>query len=189
MAPFPDWSTSFEVVMLRYSTRVAGLLLSLLAVGTAFGNALIEQYGGNSEHALSIFAAIESAMTEARGFEDQSPVSDATDKLRQAQREAFMRISIRQALKNHMGNIAVVCGAWHLSGLRAPAKASDDRALIKDLPKIKIELVLPDSVVHSAVAGIIKAAKTGRIGDGKVFVLRIDEAVRVRTAETGEKVV
>src|SRR5438270_5188810 len=84
--------------------------------GEAFWNALIEQYGGNSEHALSIFAAIESAMTEARGFEDQSPVWDATEKLRQAQREAFMRMNIRQALKNHQGKIVVVCGAWHLSG-------------------------------------------------------------------------
>jgi nitrogen regulatory protein PII len=57
------------------------------------------------------------------------------------------------------------------------------------LPKIKVELVLSDSVVHSAVSGIIKAARTGRIGDGKVFVSPIDEAVRIRTGETGEKVV
>ncbi len=54
------------------------------------------------------------------------------------------------------------------------------------LPKIKIEMVLPDSQVDSAVAAIIKTARTGKIGDGKVFVSRIDEAVRIRTEEKGE---
>jgi hypothetical protein len=107
--------------------------------GEAFWNALIEQYGGNSQHAVSIFAAIESAMTEARGYEGESRGLDATQELRQARREAFMRINIRQALKNHEGKIVVVCGAWHLSGLRAPVKATDDKALVKDLPKMKVE--------------------------------------------------
>src|SRR5438128_761477 len=54
------------------------------------------------------------------------------------------------------------------------------------LPKIKIELVLPDSQVDSAVSTIIKAARTGKIGDGKVFVSTVDEAVRIRTEEKGE---
>jgi nitrogen regulatory protein PII len=54
------------------------------------------------------------------------------------------------------------------------------------LPKIKIEMVLPDSQVDPAVAAIIKTARTGKIGDGKVFVSRIDEAVRIRTEEKGE---
>ena len=98
--------------------------------GEAFWNALIEQYGGDSQHAVSIFTAIESAMTEARGYEDEAPGLDATKELRQVRREAFMRINIRQALKNHEGKIVVVCGAWHLSGLRAPAKPADDKALV-----------------------------------------------------------
>jgi len=54
------------------------------------------------------------------------------------------------------------------------------------LPKIKIEVVLPDSLVNSAVEAIVKAAKTGKIGDGKVFVSSIENAVRIRTDETGE---
>ena len=54
------------------------------------------------------------------------------------------------------------------------------------LPKIKIEVVLGDSQVTSAVDAIVKAAKTGKIGDGKVFVTPIDTAVRIRTEETGE---
>jgi nitrogen regulatory protein P-II 1 len=54
------------------------------------------------------------------------------------------------------------------------------------LPKIKIELVLPDNQVEPAVATIIKTARTGKIGDGKVFVSTVDEAVRIRTEEKGE---
>ncbi|MGC3989504.1 MAG: P-II family nitrogen regulator [Chthoniobacteraceae bacterium] len=57
------------------------------------------------------------------------------------------------------------------------------------LPKIKIEVVLADSVVESALAAIVKSAKTGKIGDGKVFVSPVEEAVRIRTEETGEKAV
>jgi nitrogen regulatory protein P-II 1 len=54
------------------------------------------------------------------------------------------------------------------------------------LPKIKIELVLPDGQADSAVGVIVKSAKTGKIGDGKVFVSDIEEAVRIRTEEKGE---
>ncbi len=57
------------------------------------------------------------------------------------------------------------------------------------LPKIKIEVVLIDSLVEQAVAAITKAAKTGKIGDGKVFVSNVEEAVRIRTDETGDKAV
>ena len=57
------------------------------------------------------------------------------------------------------------------------------------LPKIKIEVVLSDSLVDSAVSAIVKAAKTGKIGDGKVFVCPVEEAVRIRTDETGDKAV
>jgi nitrogen regulatory protein P-II 1 len=54
------------------------------------------------------------------------------------------------------------------------------------LPKIKIEIVLADALIHSAVDAIVKAAKTGKIGDGKVFVSSIENAIRIRTEETGE---
>jgi len=57
------------------------------------------------------------------------------------------------------------------------------------LPKIKIEVVLADSRVEGAVDAIVKAAKTGKIGDGKVFVSSIDNAIRIRTEETGEAAV
>ena len=57
------------------------------------------------------------------------------------------------------------------------------------LPKIKIEIVIGDNQLDQAVATIVKAAKTGKIGDGKVFVSSIEEAVRIRTEEKGESAV
>ena len=57
------------------------------------------------------------------------------------------------------------------------------------LPKIKIESVLPDNLVAQAVQAIVKAAKTGKIGDGKVFVSTIDDAYRIRTEEQGDSAV
>jgi nitrogen regulatory protein P-II 1 len=57
------------------------------------------------------------------------------------------------------------------------------------LPKVKIETVLPDAQVKQAVEIILKAARTGKIGDGKVFVSTIDDAFRIRTEERGEAAV
>jgi nitrogen regulatory protein PII len=57
------------------------------------------------------------------------------------------------------------------------------------LPKIKLEVVLPDDRVEAASAAIIKAAKTGKIGDGKTFVSTIENSVRIRTEETGDKAI
>jgi nitrogen regulatory protein P-II 1 len=53
------------------------------------------------------------------------------------------------------------------------------------LPKVKLELVLGDEMVDKAIEAIIGSAKTGRIGDGKIFVSNVEEAVRIRTGETG----
>jgi nitrogen regulatory protein P-II 1 len=57
------------------------------------------------------------------------------------------------------------------------------------LPKIKIEMVLPDNRVEAAVTAIVGSAKTGKIGDGKIFVSHVDEAIRIRTEEKGEQAV
>ncbi len=57
------------------------------------------------------------------------------------------------------------------------------------LPKIKIEIILADGMVAAAVEAIVKAAKTGKIGDGKVFVSPVENAIRIRTEETGDKAV
>jgi len=57
------------------------------------------------------------------------------------------------------------------------------------LPKIKLEIVLADAAVDSAIKAIIEAAKTGKIGDGKVFVLPVENTTRIRTGETGDQAV
>ena len=54
------------------------------------------------------------------------------------------------------------------------------------LPIIKIEIVAPDNMVDKIVSTIIKAAKTGQVGDGKIFIYPVEEVIRVRTEETGE---
>ncbi|MGO4405327.1 P-II family nitrogen regulator [Bosea sp. RAF48] len=53
------------------------------------------------------------------------------------------------------------------------------------LPKVKIEIVLNDEMVDRAIEAIVKAAQTGRIGDGKIFVSTVEGAIRIRTGETG----
>ena len=54
------------------------------------------------------------------------------------------------------------------------------------VPKVKVEIVVPDSMVGDVIDAIEKSSKTGRIGDGKIFVVPVDEAVRIRTGERGE---
>ena len=57
------------------------------------------------------------------------------------------------------------------------------------LPKVKIEVILTDDMVDSAVAAIIAAARTDKIGDGKIFVSTVEQAIRIRTGETGDDAV
>ena len=57
------------------------------------------------------------------------------------------------------------------------------------LPKVRIEIVLPDDLVDRAVEAIQKAARTGRIGDGKIFITSIEEVIRIRTDERGESAI
>ena len=54
------------------------------------------------------------------------------------------------------------------------------------LPKVKIEVVMPDDLVDAAIEAIISAARTDRIGDGKIFVTPVEQAIRIRTGETGD---
>jgi nitrogen regulatory protein P-II 1 len=57
------------------------------------------------------------------------------------------------------------------------------------LPKVKLEIVVADEIADKAVATIVSSAKTGKIGDGKVFILGVEHAVRIRTEEIGDKAV
>ena len=54
------------------------------------------------------------------------------------------------------------------------------------LPKVKVEVVIPDKLLDGAIDAIVKAARTGKIGDGKIFVTRVDQVLRIRTGETDE---
>jgi nitrogen regulatory protein PII len=58
--------------------------------------------------------------------------------------------------------------------------------VVEFVPKVKIEIVVADALAQRAVEAIVRAAKTGTIGDGKIFVTSLSEAVRIRTGETGE---
>jgi nitrogen regulatory protein P-II 1 len=57
------------------------------------------------------------------------------------------------------------------------------------LPKVKLEVVVTDEIADKAVSTVVSAAKTGKIGDGKVFVLPIEQAIRIRTEEAGDRAV
>ena len=57
------------------------------------------------------------------------------------------------------------------------------------LPKIKVEVIVPDGIVEQAIEAIIKSARTGKIGDGKIFVSTVEQVIRIRTGETGEEAV
>ena len=57
------------------------------------------------------------------------------------------------------------------------------------LPKVRVEVIVPDASVDQAVDAVIKAARPGRIGDGKIFVTSVEEVIRIRTGETGESAI
>jgi len=57
------------------------------------------------------------------------------------------------------------------------------------LPKVKLEIVVPDGLAEKAIEAIQNAAKTGRIGDGKIFISNVEEVIRIRTGETGDEAV
>jgi len=57
------------------------------------------------------------------------------------------------------------------------------------LPKVKVEAAVPDALVERAIESITRAARTGKIGDGKIFVVAVEQVVRIRTGETGESAI
>ena len=57
------------------------------------------------------------------------------------------------------------------------------------LPKVKVEVVVPDSLLEAAIEAICRSARTGKIGDGKIFVYTIEQAIRIRTGETGDSAI
>jgi hypothetical protein len=106
--------------------------------GESFWNGLIEQ-SGMDQDPLAVFAAIEAAMTEARAHHGEEAIIGSRHALRDIRREAFMRNHIREALRKTEGEVAAVVGAWHVGGLRAETTVADDKAIMRDLPRIKVD--------------------------------------------------
>jgi chemotaxis protein histidine kinase CheA len=106
------------------------------ADGESWWNHTVEERGDGEE----LFVAIAEAMTALRAdLGEQAQERDPDDARRELLREAHMRQRIRDAIKKGHERIAVVCGAWHLGGLQAATKASADAALLKGLPKLKVQ--------------------------------------------------
>ena len=79
--------------------------------------------------------------------------------------------------------VTEVKGFGHQKGHTELYRGAED--VVDFLPKVKLELVIDDSMVDQSVEAITKAAHTGKIGDGKIFVTTVDDIIRIRTGETG----
>jgi nitrogen regulatory protein P-II 1 len=108
--------------------------------------------------------------------------------------EAIIRPERLQEVQDALDQLGVsgltvsdVVGCGRQKGYTEQYRGS--QANISLLPKIKVESVVPPSLVESAVEAIVGAARTGEIGDGRVFVYTVDQAVRIRTGERGEETV
>jgi nitrogen regulatory protein P-II 1 len=108
--------------------------------------------------------------------------------------EAIIRPERLQDVQDALDDLGVsgltvsdVVGCGRQKGYTEQYRGS--RANISLLPKIKVESVVPGSVVDAAVKAIVEAARTGEIGDGRVFVYPVEQTVRIRTGESGEATV
>src|SRR6266513_2274088 len=108
--------------------------------------------------------------------------------------EAIIRAERLQTVQDALDELGVsgltvteVMGCGRQKGYTEQYRGS--RANISLLPKLKVESVLPDEIVDTAVDAIVGAAYTGETGDGRVFVWEIEQAVRIRTGERGEETV
>ncbi|HLX94852.1 MAG TPA: P-II family nitrogen regulator [Verrucomicrobiae bacterium] len=102
----------------------------------------------------------------------------------------FKRNDVKEALNElgiHGMTVTEVKGFGRQKGHTEIYRGSE--YTVDFLPKVKIETVLPEEQVEAAIEAIINAAKTGKIGDGKVFVYPVDDARRIRTSERGDSAV
>ncbi len=108
--------------------------------------------------------------------------------------EAIIKPFKLDDVKNDLGQLGIqgmtvteVKGFGRTGGKKEVYRGS---AYVVDfVPKVRIEVVVPDGLVHQVLEAIEKSAKTGRIGDGKIFVVPVEEAVRIRTGERGEEAI
>jgi len=105
--------------------------------------------------------------------------------------EAFLRPSALESVQTALGELGIagmsvteIRGFGRQRGHREVYRGAEYR--IDFVPKIKVEVVVGDAARDQAINAIVEAAKSGKVGDGKVFASPIQEAVRIRTGETGE---
>src|SRR6267143_4439563 len=105
--------------------------------------------------------------------------------------EAIIRPHLLDAVRNALGEVNVagmtiseVQGYGRQRGNTETYRGAEYQ--IEFIPKIKIEVVLPDEIEDAAIDAIIKTARTGKFGDGKIFVVPLDDVIRIRTGERGE---
>lgn len=108
--------------------------------------------------------------------------------------ECIVRPHLLEAVKSGLQDVGVVGmtvtevkGFGRQKGHTETYRGAEYR--IEFLPKVKIEAVLPDELVDRAVESVLKTARTGKFGDGKIFVSSLDEVIRIRTGERGEDAV
>jgi nitrogen regulatory protein P-II 1 len=108
--------------------------------------------------------------------------------------ECIVRPHLLDAVKSGLQDVGVVGmtvtevkGFGRQKGHTETYRGAEYR--IEFLPKVKIEAVLPDELVDRAVESVLKTARTGKFGDGKIFVSSLDEVIRIRTGERGEDAV
>ena len=105
--------------------------------------------------------------------------------------EAVIRPHLLDAVKTALQDVGIVGmtvtevkGFGRQKGHTETYRGSEYK--VDFLPKVKVEVVIPDEIVEKVIEAVLKAAKTGKFGDGKVFVSNLEEAVRIRTGERGE---
>ena len=108
--------------------------------------------------------------------------------------EAIIRPHLLESVKDALQTLGVqgmtiseVKGFGRQKGHTEVYRGSEYK--VEFLPKLKIEVILDDEIVEGAIDSIIKTARTGKFGDGKIFVFPVEEAIRIRTGEHGENAV
>jgi nitrogen regulatory protein P-II 1 len=108
--------------------------------------------------------------------------------------ECIVRPHLLEAVKSGLQDVGVVGmtitevkGFGRQKGHTETYRGAEYR--VEFLPKVRIEAVLPDELVDAAVDAVLKTARTGKFGDGKIFVSSLDEVVRIRTGERGENAI
>jgi nitrogen regulatory protein P-II 1 len=106
--------------------------------------------------------------------------------------EAIVRPHLLEAVKNALQEVGVVGmtvievkGFGRQKGHTETYRGTEYK--VELIPKVKVEVALPNELVEAAVDAVLKTAKTGKFGDGKVFVSTLDDVVRIRTGEHGEQ--